>query len=183
MYFYLHRHVLKKIFEDDWRLNATNWGTIAFSLFLAGSAGIRQPCPRSSGAVEGHDGSPRESGVCMAQAEHCLNLFSQRRLYARLTWCSRAAGPAFPVVRPQSCTPAESTLIDRTINYWMYSEHPGSRFPQWQFRCWVVNMGCRTKCKCWKRFFGVFCVEKNKFFLKKTVEHLLNWLTIQLHCI
>lgn len=41
---------------------------------FAGSAGVRQPGPRSSGAVEGHHGSPREGGGGVAQPERCLNL-------------------------------------------------------------------------------------------------------------
>lgn len=52
-------------------------------LLLSDPAGTRQPRPGGYGPVEGHDGSSRESGGSVAQAERFLNLFGD-------------AGPAVP---------------------------------------------------------------------------------------
>lgn len=105
------------VFWDNQRLNASSWGLIAFSLVLAGSAGIWQPSSRSSGAVEGHDGSSRESSVCMAPAEPCLNLPAWLHLCTLWTRCSHAAGP---VGQPRSCTLADWTPMEQTANHWTW---------------------------------------------------------------
>lgn len=83
-------------------------------LLLSDPAGTRQLRSRGCGPVEGHDGSPGESGGSVAQAERFLNLFHSLVTQAQLCLL------AFPVGRPQALTAILSGLDCKLLNVlWM----------------------------------------------------------------
>lgn len=131
-----HRHV-----QPD----AKSRGMTALLMFLAGSAGVWQPRLRGGGTVEGHNGSPRESGGCVAQVEPCLKLSAQPPPY----W--RAAGPAVP-----------SWVNSRPLAIWADSDGPPPGLlngvgPGWHFRLSVVNEGLEQNVGAGKRFLSFLC--------------------------
>lgn len=128
-------------FWRTFQRDATSRGMTAFLMFLAGSAGVWQPRLRGSGTVEGHNGSPGESGGRVAQVEPCLKLSAQLPYYC----CA-----ARPAVR--SCVNSRPSL--RTS---LDSDGPPSGLlnavgPGRHFRLSVVNKGLEQNVGAGKRF-------------------------------
>lgn len=113
-------------------------------VFVTGSAGFRQPCPRGCGAVEGHDGSPRESGGSVAQAEPSLNSFSPTCI--TLLCCS------------SSCAGLLSQLSDHCPVHWQLTTTES--WVLWE-TCRVpmvsCNEGFEQSIGAEKHFYGFLC--------------------------
>lgn len=122
---------------------------ISFPMFLAGSAGVWQPHPRGSGTVEGHNGSPGESGGRVAQDKPSL------KLSAQLLHDWRAAGPAV-----RSCFNSQLSRISSAV--WVDSDGPPSGLlngagPGRHFRLSVVNKGLEQNVGAGRRFSSFLC--------------------------
>lgn len=96
-------------------------GLTCFPLLVPGAAGLRQLRPRGRGAVEGHHGSPGESGGGVAQGEPFLNILPRRTTDVPLSCCRSGCTSA----DHSRARRASQRSQNRTMNCWRCSGSPG----------------------------------------------------------